>query len=472
MKKFKILEILSTYLLVLYPCLYLYFNNIGEAKFVDIIPASITLIIVATIVNAVNLIIYRNISKAVFAGNIFLFLTVNFKAIESYILTKFPQTNYWHIMIVILSIAVFIIILRSRLKAEYLSSINKLVSFIFTIFIALAVVQAIPSYTRLYNIQDNRSEEVLEHVKVQGTNIERPNFYYIILDEYGGPENLKFFMNYDNKDFYNFLESKNFNISHSSRNKDVYTYMVMSDLLNFEFISFSEMTSSETTNALRNAKIVKLFKEYGYKFNKITTDRVGTEFVVDYKNKYNSGKNYAVETAYDIIINKTALYPFNTQKKNNNINMLNNDIQYLYESVKIENQGIFSFAHILLPHYPYVFDEYGNTNSTYLYYNWQDNNIYLGQLKYTNKLIEKFINKIIEEDPNSVVLIQSDHGCRNLMQRSIHYKERTPTDEELGYMKSILNVLYYKGEKIDIEGKSGYDTLKIVVNKILGTEIK
>lgn len=471
MKKNKILEIFSTYLLVLYPCLYLYFNNIGEAKFLDIIPASITLIIAATIVNAVNLIIYRNISKAVFAGNIFLFLTINFKAIESYILTKFPQANYWHTMIVILSMAVFIIILRNKFKAEYLSSINKLVSFIFTILLVLAVVQAIPSYNRLYNMQDNRSEEVLEHVKVQDANIEKPNFYYIILDEYGGPENLKFFMNYDNKDFYNFLENKKFNVSYSSRNKDIFTYKIVSDLVNLEFVSYDNMTLSEATAFMKNARIVKLFEEYGYKFNKITTDKVGIDYRVDYKNKYNEGENYAVETAYDIIINKTALYPFNIKKQNNNINILNNDIQYLYESVKIENQGIFSYAHLILPHYPFLFDEYGNANSTYLYYSW-DNNVYLGQLKYTNKVIEKFVDKIIEEDPYSVVIIQSDHGSRNLLHRYKSLKERKPNDEEIEYMKSILNVVYYKGEKLDIEGKSGYETLKIVVNKILGTEIK
>lgn len=471
MKKNKILEILSTYLLVLYSCLYLYFNNIGEAKFVDIIPASITLIIAATIVNAVNLIIYRNISKAVFAGNIFLFLTVNFKAIESYILTKFPQANYWHIMIVILSIAGFIIICRSKLKQEYLSSINKLVSFIFTILLALAVVQAIPSYTRLYNMQNNRSESLLEHVNLQDADIERPNFYYIILDEYGGPENLKFFMNFDNKDFYNFLENKKFNVSYSSRNKDIYTYKIVSDLVNLEFVSYDNITLSEATAFMKNARVVKLFEEYGYKFNKITTDKVGIDYKVDYKNKYNEGENYAVETAYDIIINKTALYPFNIKSQNNNINILNNDIQYLYESVKIQNQGVFSYAHLNLPHYPFVFDEYGNANSTYLYYSWDDN-VYLGQLKYTNKVIEKFINKIIEEDPYSVVIIQSDHGCRNMLHRYNNLKERKPNDEEIEYMKSILNVVYYKGEKLDIEGKSGYDTLKIVVNKILRTEIK
>lgn len=103
-----------------------------------------------------------------------------------------------------------------------------------------------------------------------------------------------------------------------------------------------------------------------------------------------------------------------------------------------------------------------------MYQELENEQIYLNQLKYVNKVIGNFIDLIRKKDPGAVVLIQSDHGCRLVLQRNTYLGQRKPTKEEIEYMKSVLNILYYKGEKVNIEGLSGYETLNLVVNKILG----
>ena len=73
-----------------------------------------------------------------------------------------------------------------------------------------------------------------------------------------------------------------------------------------------------------------------------------------------------------------------------------------------------------------------------------------------NTCILETVNNILEEDREAIIILQSDHGVRY----PVHMEElgintEYEIDSEIPYMENILNCVYYKGEKIDIEGKTG-----------------
>ena len=100
--------------------------------------------------------------------------------------------------------------------------------------------------------------------------------------------------------------------------------------------------------------------------------------------------------------------------------------------------------------------DYRNTS------NWADKSLYLNQLKYVNDLYGECSGwtfyKMIR---NAIIIIQSDHGVRY----PYHMMECYGTPEydatiETPYMQNILNCVYYKGEKLDIESMTSINIWK------------
>ena len=93
-----------------------------------------------------------------------------------------------------------------------------------------------------------------------------------------------------------------------------------------------------------------------------------------------------------------------------------------YEEYKKNNDKKFFFIHNLAPHAPYEFnpivqkENFLNNVSTSLndktYSLEVQKSLYLDNIKCTNQILSKIINKIINEDPNAMILLSSDHGAR------------------------------------------------------------
>ena len=99
--------------------------------------------------------------------------------------------------------------------------------------------------------------------------------------------------------------------------------------------------------------------------------------------------------------------------------------------------------------------------------NFENTDIYLGQLKYSNKMILKLVLEIIENDPESCILLLSDHGYRH-PSRLKKYSDISMEDPALEYlyMRNTLNAVYIKGEAIDFEDYSGINTLRLVLDRL------
>lgn len=462
------IKILAPFLVALYTCFEVYFNNIGEAVITDIGPIILVLTLVVSLMIVIFMMIFKNIYKSVFAATMVTLVSLNFKSIIDIFQPLLPNFYYWHFILFFIYFICLLTYILRKYQFKEIGNINSILSIVFAFFILYSTVIAFPKIIDL-----NKKLKNLETTDITvKTNIpdvsEKPNFYYIIFDEYGGYENLKYFFNYDNHDFYEKIKNLGFNVSYSSNNRAIHTVKVVPDLVNLKFIVNDNTSVKEAKILLKNPVIVQLFKNNGYKLNKITNDDIGIDNNPEYLLQEDK-ESY--ESVWTVIMKNSFLYPSFMQVPDGYIKNMQNSLAYLFYSVGIEKQGILSIAHFNLPHNPFIFDKNGNINPPYLFYEYNDNNVYLNSLEYVNNIILDFIKLIKDEDPNAVVLIQSDHGARPALHKHLILSTDAPSKEEIEYMKSIVNILYFKGEKIDIEGLSGYDTLKLVVDKILNTNI-
>ena len=68
---------------ILYPCLFMYFQNADEAKLIDALPAFEKFLALAIVVFIICIIFMKNTGKAVLASDVILFILTNFNVFLS-----------------------------------------------------------------------------------------------------------------------------------------------------------------------------------------------------------------------------------------------------------------------------------------------------------------------------------------------------------------------------------------------------
>ena len=331
----------------------------------------------------------------------------------------------------------------------------------------------------------------------------QPNIYFFILDEYGSFDMMSKYYDYDNKAFNNFLLTEGFNVSAESYSTDTQTGHSIADLLNLEYIS-RRLSSSECLSRIKNAPLFTTLTELGYsQFQMSTSNKYfgdivslisdeGAEAYDDIINMFGD------EEADDIVsegsisdafsellegddldaimyedpegINEWGFYPssiirstdgFKDHELKKYIDSMLGIFDY-YEDPSNYNSTAprVMYTYMTAAHVPFVFNEYGSVLPESQERNWENTGVYLGQYKFISKHMTATISTIIENDPDSIIIIMSDHGVRYHADcNKMHTFYITDKDS-----CRIMNAVYIKGEQYDIEGLSAINTLRFVLS--------
>jgi hypothetical protein len=125
---------------------------------------------------------------------------------------------------------------------------------------------------------------------------------------------------------------------------------------------------------------------------------------------------------------------------------------------------LFIYAHLMMPHDPYLFDEYGKIHEDDSVFFFRLKNRYLGQLKYVNKLVVNTISTIFKNDtlsPPPLIIIQGDHGFRYLPENGLQES------------MTIFNAYYFPDEDYSqiYDSISPVNTFRVIFNKYMGTRL-
>tara|TARA_B110000467_G_scaffold18896_1_gene16551 strand:- start:1300 stop:2841 length:1542 start_codon:yes stop_codon:yes gene_type:complete len=292
-----------------------------------------------------------------------------------------------------------------------------------------------------YSIADNSSETFSIY-----QNIAR-DVYHIVPDERASTTILKENYDYDNLDFVNYLQNEGFFIPKTSFSNYNSTSLSLPSILNMDYVHY-KMGSEKAGDLvfdkiMENNSVVKNFENIGYE-------------VVYFDNEYNlaptskstnmlCGSNatnlriifFFIDNT-PIVIFKNNLFELIDSNGNEELKkisstkpMVENRLCIFDELVSLDekySEPIFVHAHIILPHGPFLFDANGNvigdsresltgvTSSVY-WNNWTS--LYLDQLEYTDSKIQEVVKKLLTKEPQPIIIIQSDHGLRDLSDKSL-----------------------------------------------------
>lgn len=478
LKSFKNPFVLHPFLFGLFTTIFLFSHNIHLVKFQDLFsPISIIIITITILLVIINLIL-KNKKKSALIVSLGLILFFSYGFIYE-IIDNSIESNLSHKYVIAVFLIVFLIGTFYFIKTHRrLDNATKIVNAVGVVIILISL-----SNIAIYSIEGDsfmNDFSTDNQIITTNNNVNLPNVYYIILDAYAGTEALENVFNFDNSEFYDFLTEKGFYVAKKSHSNFPQTYQSISSSLNMEYVNHIDSENLQKRQdvaykMIENNKVMKNFKAKGYTIFNINSGWGPTrELPLADMNLCTKYRGIIDSELFSMIINKSMINPLYVKIfADDRRELLLCHFSTLTEVSKMTDEPFFVFAHITIPHASYIFGPNGEKvipKSLQLGYAVKDKEGYIGQLQYTNKLVQEAIEKILAENTNlPVIIIQGDHGSD---ESEIPWE--THNDDSLRERFSIQNAFLIP----DIEKEIFYETItpvnsfRILFNHIFNDEYK
>lgn len=444
-------------LIWVFPVFFLYAKNVKEMQLSEIMKPCFVFIICCVILLLLGRLFFKSWEVAGLFSLVNGLFLVNFSLILSTTQKVVPFVRYWHLLFLVLVFSY----LLCRIFCDKKSLVNDILLIAAIVFGALIIfnfITAVPTIITKVNVslQSRNDIEAKEHEVIAG----KRNIYYLLCDEYASFAQLEKDFGYDNSDFKSKLQNLGFNISENSYNDVSATAVVMANIMQLDYIATYESTSVELQELTQNGLVYEILAENGYRLRGIgKTEWLGIEGTVE----VGKGATTADGTdALQIALNQSFLGALIKQNYLENASKIVNSFEKLNNLDIVPNESTFTLFYVAAPHHPYYLKADGSMNSTEKWANddsGKNNDAYIGMVEYVNRNIYTAVERIIENDPSSIIILCSDHGCRF-----------GTVSEDM--KRRILNTIYYCGDVIDeFDGMSGVNTLRYVFNREFGLEL-
>lgn len=411
------------FLLSIYPILFLYTNNINELGFSQtIIPGLVALSLTASIYYLLVRITKKKYQSGFFTGLlvfIIFYYSRCFDFFETFgIIIPAYRHNY---LIVYILTACGYLIYFSKKYVDIFLNITKFLNIAAFCLIMINLFNIVLYTINSHHNRDTKNPSnfcVSDSKNQKHKKNQKPDIYFIILDEYASSRTIKDIFNYNNSSFEDYLIKKGFYIAKDSKTSSHVTPAAIASILNMERIKtgdlnycFNLLKKNMVSSCLKNKNYTVINFPIRYYEDNITPMKDSDiTFKSNTNNTYIKMSNFNTELIEDSIFRK--LFRDINYKTNdgdllfysNSTNFIFNKIEKLIET----NSPKFIYAHIECPHAPYVFNKSGKILDKV---EWEGAKYYLGQYIYITTRTKKLISNIIKESKQPpVIIIQSDHG--------------------------------------------------------------
>jgi hypothetical protein len=321
-----------------------------------------------------------------------------------------------------------------------------------------------------------------------------PDIYYIILDGYGREDILTSLYGFDNRPFLASLEEMGFFIASQSRSNYMRTSQSVPSTLNFDYLSELEKAGQDTANwfplrrLISDSRIRQVLDGQGYTFVAFSSGFHYTE--IQDADVYLSPHRIILNSFEQLVVGVSAFEiaaragwldvpVFSYHDHRHRILYTFDQLARLPVRADLGDAPKFIFAHITIPHPPFVFNARGNPVEPHRGYSMGDANEFDGstaeyltgyrdQLIYTNQLVLEMLNAILAQSPEPpVIILQGDHGPGAYLEWTS--LENTCWNERM----SVLNAYYLPG--VDDPGLypaiTPVNTFRVVLNAYFGAKI-
>ena len=460
----------------LYPCVFIFAQNAGEAELGDARLFVAIFLLTALAMLLVTGVIFRNMSRAAFMTCLGMLVVINFTMVSQAIKGKLPWLRDRYQLLLIGLILLLILILMLKKKPNMTAGCG----IIALTFGALCFVSGIIAAPKLISgATQPPPPDAPEEIRSAHFSGEKRNVYYLLFDEYGGTENLETYFGFDNSAFYDALKERGFSVSETSRNTEsCWTEDIVPNLLNLDYVVNDNMTARVRREYLENPALVQLFWGNGYQVNLVNHWR----YLRFPAKELTRGQHEDTVSSYLLehslfqqippLRDRINLKIF-MNYRDNYVGPVENAVEALEGCADQVHGPTLTVSYIQSPHAPFVFHQDGSIQSDKSkYWYWKEPKLYTDQLQYINSVILTTIDSIQEKDPDAVILLLSDHGARV----PLHMVEQFggpwfDAEKETPVMQNALVSAYIPGQQLDLEGQTGINATRMVLNASFDLEL-
>ncbi len=479
-------------LFALYPPIALLANNILQIRPVDALRSVLVFLFLGGLVYLLTWLICRNWQRAGILSSI---VIVSF-SVYGQIYNALEKLNsageglgrHRYLAPVWLIIALALIFLAVRTKRD-LSYSNQIINIISIILIGFPLIQLGASAWSTYQNTKANEQTVsqITHEIGPGGQI-KPDVYYIILDMYGRDDVLEEKFKFDNTKFLTSLEEMGFFIGRCSMSNYNMTELSLASSFNMNYLQrlgdqyqAGNRDRSGLPSLIHQSAVRHIFEEMGYRFINFETGfsfteiRDADEFLSPSYHELDASETLVHINAFEAMLARTtavsAILDAQTKWFNPVVDALDTRKAHVIRelfvldklpTLAVEESPKFVYAHILIPHPPFVFSRSGvninfpgNDGATPVGPTPKDYAMgYRNQLDYINYRILPIVQEILANSKNPpIIILQGDHGVdprRSFILNAYYlpdggtadlYPEITPVNT----FRTILNQ-YFQGD--------------------------
>jgi hypothetical protein len=350
---------------------------------------------------------------------------------------------------------------------------------VMTAFLIISpAIKVVPQYMQELRIAREKSSSIVE-IPIHGIREPRfsymPDIYYIILDSYTREDILNKYFSFDNSDFIDQLEGLGFFVADCSQSNYAQTRLSLSSSLNYRYLDEIvqiDPSSKRFNPVIKKSSVQRILENWDYELVAFETGHVNTELTD--ANIYFSGTKGGLLTVteFDVSYLETSLLKSLFREPFYRADLLKADtyrarsayvLDKLSDSIHIRGPK-FVFAHVMLPHPPFVFSPDGE--AIFIDYLKEDGSAdlkiykdgFVKQTIFTNKRVLEIVKKILAESSQEpIIILQGDHGP--------HIGKVPQT--------SILNAYYMPGGSQGLyKTISPVNTFRYIFNTYFGQELE
>jgi hypothetical protein len=478
------------FLLPLYSVLAFYAHNIGEMSLTDLAPIAVAVCGGSILLFALSWIVLRDGPKAGLVATtiilIVLFYGHIFQTLHALSGDQLRHGFVFPLLTLLLFCAALLLTRRPILRNNANTVLNWA-----TAALVLIPLASIVQHHRLSTDIDARIAED-EELGLVSPPERRPHVFFLIFDRYAANRTLRYLHRFDNRAFEEFLGRRGFFVATDSYANYLKTAQSLAATFDMRYLdALAEDVWSGSSDLYHvlpmltgRHRVLGVFKRMGYRYVHMGSWWQPTRRHSESDDSYNLSSIFSSSEAVSAYSRGT-VQPLVYRQLMPLLNIDTSDlgeqcrrVPFQFEALKSiadDSDPTFVFAHFLVPHDPFVFDDDGRCMGEAEADQRGYNENYIGQVKYINSKIRELVDVLLAQENKPIIIIQADEGPfpERYREDEWNFNWRRASRAELRTKFRILNAMYFPGGRNDELHRSitPVNTFRVVFNDILGVDL-
>ena len=308
-----------------------------------------------------------------------------------------------------------------------------------------------------------------------------PDIYYIIVDAYARADILEEIYQFNNSEFLSYLTEKGFYIADKSVSNYPQSQLSLASSLNFMYLDgLAAQMGAESDNRqplqvmIKNNKTFHFLRRYGYSILAFSSGYEATE-ITDADIYMAPPEQWDISEFQEALVMLTPLSVFQETFFDVRRNRVTYAFDHVAEATQVDGP-VFVFVHIIVPHWPFIFDADGRPieprNGIGMRADYEYDEFiagYRGQLAFVNEGLKTAIDEILAQSSDPpIIIVHADHGPDAKLDYGGWNIEKSYLPERM----SIFNAYYFPDQGYEDLYKSitPVNTFRVVLNNYFGVD--